>query len=433
MTEMATQPLYKAPEVPSKWDIIPIHNSDRGSFKRCRRYWDWNSPARTNLTLRADVHGVNFPLWFGTGIHYALEQYYQPGLNRDPVESWKTWFDIQWRGGIVTEDWLDKVYDLRPQRVPDNSIDIREIVMGSSTTLDSTVWRVRGLEDIIPSPNHEEFDEHYILGIEMMKFYREYAAKHDDFVVLLAEHDFSVPIWDYANDRILKAIDSREDSPNYGKELEVHSRGRQDGIIHRNGAVKLGIIDHKTAGRWGEEELFKLETDEQCTTYLAVAQIEANYYDLPHKGQPFEEIIYNVMRKAYPKPPTELKSGMFSVDRQNESTTYEMLMAWIKKNLPGIPLTEKQEEYVKYLRDVGDEQFIVREPVRRNQAQLQNAMERMFLEALDMLDPNVRIYPNLTNDWLCRNCQFRAPCVAKESGADWKQLIQDNYASTKDR
>src|SRR4051812_15501123 len=111
----ATTTLYKTPDIPSKWDIIPIHNSDRGSFKRCRRYWHWNSPSQANLNLRADIHGVNTNFWFGTGIHWALEQYYNPILSRDPVEAWKTWFDIQWRGGIVGSEWLSRVYDLKPR------------------------------------------------------------------------------------------------------------------------------------------------------------------------------------------------------------------------------------------------------------------------------------------------------------------------------
>jgi hypothetical protein len=110
-----TQGLWRPPEIPSKFDVVPLHNSDRGSFLRCRRYWDWSSPARNNLPLRADIHGINPNLWFGTGIHWALEQYYQPGLRRDPVEAWTTWFDIQWRGGTVTEEWLDRVYDLNPR------------------------------------------------------------------------------------------------------------------------------------------------------------------------------------------------------------------------------------------------------------------------------------------------------------------------------
>lgn len=419
---MAVETVYKAPEIPNKWDIIPIHNSDRGNFKRCRRYWDWNSPARRNLTVRADVMGVNIPMWFGTGIHYALEQYYQPGLSHDPVESFKTWFDIQWRGGIITEDWLDKVYDLKPQ-----------VDSGSPDVPNDMLYKVRGLEDILPDPDHEVFDEHFTLGIQMMQYYKEYAEKHDDFVVLMAEHDFSVPIWDYEKDCILTARDLREDSPNYEKELEVHARGRMDIIRQRHGADRLGITDHKTAERVGEEEFRKLETDEQCTSYLACAQVEANYYDLPHKGKPFEEITYNVLRKAYPKPPTELKNGMFSIDRQNESTTYEMLMAWISRNMPGVPLNDKQQEYVNYLRDVGDEQFIIRKPVRRSQQVLASAMQRMYLEALDMLDPNLRIYPNIRNDWLCLNCQFRVPCLAKEDGSDYEDILNQNYAHTKDR
>src|SRR3569833_1332499 len=110
---------YTPPEIPNKYDIIPFHSSDRGSFKMCRRRWDWSSPARQNLTVRADIYGVSMPLWFGTGIHYALEKFYHPGLRRDPVEAFKTWFDIQWRGGIVTADWLDLVYDLNPKMRPD--------------------------------------------------------------------------------------------------------------------------------------------------------------------------------------------------------------------------------------------------------------------------------------------------------------------------
>jgi Zierdtviridae exonuclease len=414
MTEVEVdfEPIYKAPEIPSKWEIIPIHNSDRGSFKRCRRYWDWNSPARHNYTVRADVYGVNIPMWFGTGIHYALEQFYNPGLRRDPVEAFRTWFDIQWRGGTVTPDWLDLVYDLNPEPA------------------DAGLFKVKGLSSILPDPDHLEFEELLTLGVKMMEFYKEYAANHDGFEVVMAEHNFSIPIWDYEYDRILKAHDHREDSPNFGKLLEVHARGRTDAItIRPNG--KWGIVDHKTTQ--SIDDLRKLEMDEQCTSYLYALEVEAVYYDLPHRGQAIEEVLYNVLRKAYPKPPTMLKNGMFSVDRLHESTTYELLMKWIDDNNLGIvKLNEKQQGYVDWLREVGDEQFIVRRPVRRNRHQIANAGQRLYLEALDMLyDP--RIYPNITNDWSCLNCQFRMPCLAKEDGGDWQQLLRDNYTINRDR
>jgi hypothetical protein len=420
---------WHPPEIPGKYDIIPIHSSDRAAFKRCRRYWDWSSPARHNLRLRADVHGVNIPLAFGTFVHYALEKYYTPGLRRDPVEAFQYIFDIAWRGGTVTRDEVELSYDLAPKltRMADRDSDP---VMQAIIDIEApTLYSVRGLEDIIPSPDHEEWDELRHLGVEMMTYYKQYAEINDDFTVLVAEHQFSVPIWDYENNRILRAVDIREQSPNYGKSLEVHARGRMDEIYAKpNG--RLGILENKTAQRWGEEELRKLETDEQCTNYLYCAEIEAKYYDLPNAGEPMEEITYNVLRKAYPKPPTQLKNGRFSTDRQNESTTYELLTAFINYHLPPnvFPLTERESNYVSYIRDVGDEQFIVRKNVLRNRHQLENNGKRLYMEAMDMLNPEVRIYPNISNSYQCLNCQFRGPCIAKEDGGDWKFLIEENYA-----
>jgi len=129
-----------------------------------------------------------------------------------------------------------------------------------------------------------------------------------------------------------------------------------------------------------------------------------------------------------------VRGGLFSVDRQNESATYTMLMEYMQEH--GISydeLPEKHKGYVAWLRDIGDEQFFIRKLVRRNRHQLQNAGYRLYLEALDMLDPNLRIYPNLSNSYKCLRCAFRTPCLAKEAGYDWEQIINDNYTRTRDR
>src|SRR5436190_20967423 len=104
----------KSLKLPDKFDIIPIHTSDRGTFKRCRRLWNWKSPSRMNLVQRADIYGISVPMWFGNGIHYALEQMYHPVLKRDPVEAFLQWYDIQYYGGTITKDWLPRVYDPKP-------------------------------------------------------------------------------------------------------------------------------------------------------------------------------------------------------------------------------------------------------------------------------------------------------------------------------
>ena len=154
------------PDIPTKWDIIPIHTSDVSSFLRCRRYWNWSSPARNNLRTRADVSGVNPNLWYGTGIHWALEQYYHPLLKRDPVEAWTTWFHTQWYGGEVEPSFLEMTYDNKPHTMANGTV------------------HVKGLVDILPQYDEEEFFVLRELGIGMMTYYKKYAEEHDDFEVV---------------------------------------------------------------------------------------------------------------------------------------------------------------------------------------------------------------------------------------------------------
>lgn len=53
-------------------DIIYIRTSERLLFRRCRRLWGWNSPHKMNL----EVASKPDYFWFGTGMHYALEDYH---------------------------------------------------------------------------------------------------------------------------------------------------------------------------------------------------------------------------------------------------------------------------------------------------------------------------------------------------------------------
>lgn len=131
----------KPPVIPSKYDIIPIHASDRGTYKRCRRRWDWSSPARRNLVPKVALNGVIMPLWFGTGIHYALEKFYTPGLSQDPEVVFQTWFDLQWRGGTVSADDLDNM-----------GLTDREPVLQANG-----YYTVKGLDDLLPVPNPGAF------------------------------------------------------------------------------------------------------------------------------------------------------------------------------------------------------------------------------------------------------------------------------------
>jgi hypothetical protein len=409
MTQI-TAPI-KPPKIPSKYDIIPIHASDRGAFRRCKRFWDWSSPMRRNLTPNVEMIPPNKNLWYGSGIHFALAQYYSPTLKRDPVEAFLWWFDLQMHGGIVRAEEVDLTYDRNPKAIPAKVDEENPI---------ATYYKVRGLYDLLPDSDYEIYEEHRELGIGMLTFYKEYAEREDNFAVICEEHTFSVPILEPSGEKLF-AIDPRD-----GQAKEVHIRGTQDAIIQDLETGQFGILEHKSAISIDENYHRKLEKDEQCTTYMFSAESEARIHDLEYERISF--VLYNALRKAYPKPPTPIKSGLFSINRQTESTTIGMLRDYIRQN--GLELVvdadEKLKNYVEYVEKQGDKQFIERTHVRRNRAEIESCGLRIYLEAMDMLtDP--RIYPNPTGDWLCLNCAFRVPCIAADDGSDSEMILLDNF------
>ena len=359
---------------------------------------------RENLVTKASESGVVMPLWFGSGIHWALRHYYDPVLRRDPVETFKTWWDVQWNGGIITEDWLEVTYDRKPV----------EISPGE--------WKVRGLDWILLNSDEvrEEFEEHRKLGIGMLEYYRDYAARHDNFTVIAAEHTFSVPVLDPDGNPLIK-VDARD-----GQKKEVHLRGTQDAIIQDNDTEKYGILEHKSAISIDEAYHEKLDKDEQCTTYMYAGELEAVMYDLPYTTIDF--VLYNAIRKAYPRYPTITSRGVPSIDRKQESTTPELLDKCIEDlGLVGFwPDKPNEKAYYEYVQEIGERQFVERTLVHRNRHEIQSCGLRVYMEAQDMLnDPY--IYPNPTGEWYCLRCPFRAPCIAVDDGSQWEFMLEDQF------
>lgn len=413
---MPVEVVARPPTIPSKWDIIPIHGSDVASFKRCRRYWDWTSPARNNLRRKVEIYGINFPLWFGTGIHYALEMYYDPILQRDPVEAFSTWYEFQWNGGIVGEEWLDRTYDIHPQLLHVETNRYPE-------------YQIRGLRELLPLVDPDEFELHRQLGIGMLTFYKDWALANDDFVTVAAESMYSIPLG-------FQAVDRRENSPNFGSLLEVHARGKRDAVIYFPDFDKFGINDHKTAIRIDDAYFKKLEKDEQCSNYLWATIQEAKLYDLPWKDAVVDRVLYTALRKNYPKPPTVLQSGFLSLDKQKEGTNAKLfedavngnpkLEDWFRNN-------EKAQNYYSHLCAQGDSLFVQRDPVTRNAHEIAATGAHLAMVAKEMLAPDLPIYPNPTGEFRCIECAFRNPCIAADDGSDWIGMLSDSYEVNRDR
>lgn len=454
-----------SPKNPSKWDIIPIHSSDRAAFKFCRRQWAWSSPSRFNLIPRADVQGVDKNLWFGTGIHYALEQYYNPLLKRHPWEAWLEWFELQWRGGIVHESEVKGFADRNPREQSQSQTNVPALAALSSDIVlvdkPTIFYKVDGLCDILPDTymNEDLFMGMKDLGVGMMRFYEEYAEANDNFTVISLEHEFSVPVINGKGEP-LYMIDKRKMPEgwvpdftlenDFGKlmqppagwtgdrlgewvvEKQVHVRGRIDMILQEQEYGRFGIMDHKTASRVDEDYFRHLELDEQCTTYLTIGELEARIHNLEYKQLEF--ITYQAILKGYPKPPTITSRGLPSLDRNNETTTAKMFAETIKAmGLEGVyAVDQKMQNYYTYLLELGDSRYIQRTDTWRNHTQRKNAMTRLYYEAQDMLNDPV-VYPNPNRNYSCINCKFRVPCIQAEDGSDYLQTLRDGYMPNWDR
>lgn len=471
---MTENTVIELPTIPSKWDIIPIHNSDRATFKFCRRQWSWSSPSRANLIRKASVHGIYEPFWFGEGIHYALQRYYDPLLKEDPATTWLTWFDLQWHGGLVTASEVHKFADREPQDVSYPKGGLPHGEHPHDYGYEGEIYKVAGLKEILPFGDDPEIEDKFMnyrdLGEGMMKFYKSWAEVNDNFTVIAVEHEFSVPILD-PQGKPLYMVDRREmpegwepdfeeenvygpltkmsaewdesyvkqvPNPNALVVKQVHARGRMDMILQEHEHGRYGIQDYKTASSVDEDYFRHLELDEQCTSYLWAGEIEANLHDLPYKKLEF--INYIALFKGYPRPPTITSRGYPSLDRAKESTTVRLFeqaieaMSEVDPTIkPWFQYDQKAQSYYQWLMEIGDKRFIWPEEVWRNSIQRTNAGIRIYYEALDMLNPEMKTYPNPTKNYSCLNCIFRAPCIAAETGADYKSILEEGYMPNWDR
>lgn len=422
-------------EIPSKYDIIPIHTSDRQTFKGCRRKWNWSSPARQNLTRRVDTYGIYEPFWFGTGIHYAIQKHYDPSYSEPAVIAFETWFNLQINGGYITEEELPEYIDRNP------------------VLKDNGLFRVEGLADLDPYYDGDKMDEYRDIGTGMMKYYTEYAETNDNFTVIAVEQTFSVPITD-SEGKPFYAVDTREMpeelvgtlcatenvlgplqiNENGVIKKQVHARGRMDQIIQDNESGRYGLRDYKTTSRVDEDYFKHLDLDEQCTTYSWAAEVQAALHNLPYTTIDF--IDYQALLKNYPKPPKVNKRGFpLSLNRQECSTTAAMFSEALDVlNIRRLfEMDEQAQHFYNWLVETEDKRFINTHRVRRNKWQKYNCGRRLYFEALDMLDPHINIYPNPTKDYSCLNCWFRSPCVMAEDGSDYKTVLKDGFIKNYDR
>lgn len=247
-------------------DRVAIHTSDRKVFKRCRRKYWLSSKLQRGLQPKKP----NNILWLGTGVHHALQMYYEG--KEEIVTAFKKWANeeiarIQKQSGLWDAE-KDSLFEAAKQ------------------------------------------------GANLLKHYKEWASVEDNFEPYKMEVMFSLPITDPKGNPLTVI------HPKNGNEVPVVYEGRFDGIV-KDDMGHYWVLEHKTAKTFGDWD-DKLDMDEQITSYIWAAEY---LFDIPVEG-----VIYNGLRKKAPTKPQLLKSGKGLSKNKSIDTTYEVYLSSIMEH-----------------------------------------------------------------------------------------------------
>lgn len=401
-----------------------IHTSERRSFRGCRRRWDWISRQfyYPRITPR--------PLEFGVAFHAAMEEYYKSYL-----------------GLFVNPD-------------PAASLAIA-IATFKKVTREQRLNYVKLNGDIDPEMS-ADYKDRVELGVAMLEYYFTKVApqQHAGLKPVKVEIKFEVPIINPYNnhqdlwckcdhcwkrfkksdvyrkeyeswERYLEAVD--ELCGNNGETAEqeyfkawqglpVTFGGRLD-ILFEDSQGRLWIGDWKTAARLSGTETSDeyLWNDDQISGYVWALRLI---------GIRVEGFIYAEIKKAVPEQPEPMKvrrlGRLFSVNKQ-ANTNWELYRETVEQNDPEAFYAGLYDEHIQYLMEEGPK-FHSWHPVYRNDAECAEFGKNIWMEASEMVNPNLHIYPN-QGRFHCKGfgnfggCAFWDACLGKNRGEDYEYTL----------
>jgi len=384
--------------------VHSIHNSGAKSFQSCRRRWDWIYNGHHYPTVTAK------PLEFGVAFHAAMEKLY------DPI----TWHDREVAKSLAIGTFV-------------KTIDEQFIKFKKQNP------------ELVNDEVAEDYNERTDLGIGMLKYYMNNVSDLYDQGLrpVKVEVAFEVPIrgplgetiWcmcDVCWKRFQAFINSPANAGNKftgdpviwrvtgWKGLPVTYGGRIDCLM-MDELGRYWIYDWKTAAMLLSNHDF-LQIDTQITGYC---------WALWSLGIPIAGFIYAEIKKAIPEEPEPHKKGMrrlgrlYSVSR-NINTTYEMYLKTVQENDPSAYHGGLYDDFLDFLKSPEGPKYHQRFQLTRNKNEMRNAGQDIYNLALDMVDPNTRIYP-APGKFNCQTCAFFEPCLGKNRGEDYQYTLDTLY------
>jgi len=270
----------------------------------------------------------------------------------------------------------------------------------------------------------ETIDDTRTLGSMMLLHYGLWAPKRDeDYEVVATEQRFSVPVPVPLEEHAgvpwrVKRRRGMWRAPGIGvADGRMVFAGRLDGIVRRKSDGALFVLEFKTARSL--KNTAWIYRGIQGTAYVWAARVLFGNV----RG-----IVYRVLRKAIPEPPSTLAKPLLDgrvrfSQAKNQKTSFQFLRWWLERYAvkEGVDVQQVYRENERLLRAFhaketpdGNEYFEER-LIHKTEAQMANVMRAIYFEGERMIDPRTAIYAR--GGWSnCNICPFQDPCGLMEAG-----------------
>ena len=385
-----------------------IRTSDRRTFRRCFRKWDFQSSLRQNLTHEGTEQNINF--WFGSAIHFCMEDYH--GYNRfgDPRRALYAYYhafkedetplgaDMHYSLGISMLTYYMTWMQRHNQQTgfetawinPETYQPMEPHSEDAVPAVEVTFYYPLNVYAIVDVSDDKIADAFYYNPANPSETMRGFKSREEIGIVpeeWTTETDPEVIYTTTTGDRF--------------KIIGINYHGTIDRIVvDRYG--RYWLWDYKTAK---SADTAKLATDDQVTAYLLAAK----------KLFPFKVygFVYLQMTKDKVREPKRLKNGQLSVDKR-QKTTYSLLRQAIIEDYGTVQAAPASLiQFLNYMaaqEEPEGDKFVRWDFVKRTDEQLENHAKAIYGELSLMVNPDFYCFPSPTRDcsW---DCPMRDACI----------------------
>jgi hypothetical protein len=374
-----------------------IRTSDRRTFRRCLRKWDFQASLRGNWQHKGTEQNINF--WFGSAIHFSMEDFHGENKFGDPRKAFWAYY----------------------QAFPADELPLgaeANYELGMAMLSYYLTWYKRHNEvtdfktAYVDPETHTLYDPHKVKKTDKLKYAVEqsFLLSLNTWVALDETDCIRAAYFDVKDlPKTTENVIIEKDDVKYNCHIvPVQYHGTMDKIV----CDKYGrywILDYKTAKG---ADINKLDTDDQISAYLWAFE---RWFGIRPYG-----FIYLQLTKEAVQEPRRLKNGELSVDKK-QKTTYSLLKQEIIKDYGSVnSAPAKLIQFLNYMAEQespeGD-RFIRWDFVKRSPEQIESTEQNILGELRTMLWDQLYCYPNPTRDCIW-DCPCRDLCLAMDRKDD---------------